>query len=100
MLNCHDPGPRAGDRPLACGIEGHSRELRARGRGAQPGEVRLGGLTVDKARMRQNLAISKGLIIAEAVMMGVRDQPSSGAYHAVRVTDGVEVAGDPASAGP
>ena len=31
----------------------------------------LNGLIVDEARMRQNLAISKGLIVAEAVMMGL-----------------------------
>ena len=31
----------------------------------------LGGLIVDEARMRQNLAASKGLIVAEAVMMGL-----------------------------
>ena len=31
----------------------------------------LGGLVVDAARMRQNLAVSKGLIVAEAVMMGL-----------------------------
>ncbi|MFC4170203.1 3-carboxy-cis,cis-muconate cycloisomerase [Teichococcus aestuarii] len=31
----------------------------------------LGGLIVDEARMRQNLALSKGLIVAEAVMMGL-----------------------------
>jgi 3-carboxy-cis,cis-muconate cycloisomerase len=31
----------------------------------------LGGLIVDEARMRQNLAVSKGLIVAEAVMMGL-----------------------------
>ena len=31
----------------------------------------LGGLIVDEARMQQNLAVSKGLIVAEAVMMGL-----------------------------
>ncbi|PWC26364.1 3-carboxy-cis,cis-muconate cycloisomerase [Teichococcus aestuarii] len=31
----------------------------------------LGGLIVDEARMRQNLALSNGLIVAEAVMMGL-----------------------------
>ena len=31
----------------------------------------LGGLIVDDARMLQNLAVSKGLIVAEAVMMGL-----------------------------
>ena len=31
----------------------------------------LGGLEVDQDRMRQNLASSKGLIVAEAVMMGL-----------------------------
>jgi 3-carboxy-cis,cis-muconate cycloisomerase len=31
----------------------------------------LGGLIVDESRMRQNLGVSKGLIAAEAVMMGL-----------------------------
>ncbi|WP_454689350.1 3-carboxy-cis,cis-muconate cycloisomerase [Achromobacter aloeverae] len=31
----------------------------------------LGGLIVDAARMRENLGISRGLIVAEAVMMGL-----------------------------
>jgi 3-carboxy-cis,cis-muconate cycloisomerase len=31
----------------------------------------IGGLIVDTARMRQNLGISRGLIVAEAVMMGL-----------------------------
>ncbi|KAA2211998.1 3-carboxy-cis,cis-muconate cycloisomerase [Teichococcus oryzae] len=31
----------------------------------------LGGLIVDEERMRRNLAVSKGLIVAEAVMMGL-----------------------------
>ena len=31
----------------------------------------LGGLIVDEARMRQNLGMSRGLIVAEAVMMGL-----------------------------
>ena len=31
----------------------------------------LGGLVVDKARMRANLDLSRGLIVAEAVMMGL-----------------------------
>jgi len=31
----------------------------------------LAGLIVDEGRMRQNLAVSKGLIVAEAVMMGL-----------------------------
>ena len=31
----------------------------------------LGGLIVDEVRMLQNLAVSKGLIVAEAVMMGL-----------------------------
>ncbi len=31
----------------------------------------LGGLIVDEVRMRQNLALSKGMILAEAVMMGL-----------------------------
>jgi 3-carboxy-cis,cis-muconate cycloisomerase len=31
----------------------------------------LGGLVVDEAKMRENLTLSKGLIVAEAVMMGL-----------------------------
>jgi 3-carboxy-cis,cis-muconate cycloisomerase len=34
----------------------------------------LGGLIVDEARMLQNLGISRGLIVAEAVMMGLAPQ--------------------------
>jgi 3-carboxy-cis,cis-muconate cycloisomerase len=34
-------------------------------------KVALGGLVIDEARMRHNLGITKGLIVAEAVMMGL-----------------------------
>ncbi len=37
----------------------------------QQAKFALGGLVVDAARMGQNLAISRGLIVAEAVMMGL-----------------------------
>ncbi len=40
----------------------------------------LGGLIVDADRMKQNLAISKGLIVAEAVMMGLA--PATGRQQA------------------
>jgi 3-carboxy-cis,cis-muconate cycloisomerase len=40
----------------------------------------LGGLIVDAARMQENLAISKGLIVAEAAMMGLA--PFIGRQHA------------------
>jgi 3-carboxy-cis,cis-muconate cycloisomerase len=40
----------------------------------------LGGLIVDEARMAKNLDISKGLIVAEAVMMGLA--PQLGRQHA------------------
>ena len=49
----------------------------------------LGGLTVDAKRMTQNLGISKGLIVAEAVMMGMapfvgRQQAHDIVYEACR----------------
>jgi 3-carboxy-cis,cis-muconate cycloisomerase len=52
----------------------------------------LGGLIVDEARMRDNLAISKGLIVAEAVMMGMapfigRQQAHDVVYDACRVVN-------------
>ncbi|WP_034293553.1 adenylosuccinate lyase family protein [Herbaspirillum sp. RV1423] len=40
----------------------------------------LSGLTVDKARMRRNLDLTGGLIVAEAVMMGLA--PAIGRQHA------------------
>lgn len=40
----------------------------------------LGGLIVDTARMRENLGLSRGLIVAEAVMMGLA--PSTGRQQA------------------
>ena len=41
----------------------------------------LAGLIVDEKRMADNLDISRGLIVAEAVMMGLapRDRPAGGA---------------------
>ncbi|MGN6585144.1 MAG: class-II fumarase/aspartase family protein [Rhizobiaceae bacterium] len=52
----------------------------------------LGGLIVDKARMAQNLDISKGLIVAEAVMMQMapligRQQAHDVVYGACRVVN-------------
>jgi len=52
----------------------------------------LGGLIVDAARMRQNLAISNGLIVAEAVMMGLapaigRQQAHDLVYDACRTVN-------------
>jgi 3-carboxy-cis,cis-muconate cycloisomerase len=41
----------------------------------------LGGLIVDTARMGQNLSISRGLIVAEAVMMGLAPHMGRGAAH-------------------
>ncbi len=43
----------------------------------------LGGLVVDAARMRRNLALSKGLIVAEAVMMGLAPHLGRQAAHDV-----------------
>ncbi|MDB5774494.1 MAG: 3-carboxy-cis,cis-muconate cycloisomerase [Herbaspirillum sp.] len=43
----------------------------------------LNGLTVDKARMRRNLDLTGGLIVAEAVMMGLA--PTLGRQHAHEV---------------
>jgi len=36
-----------------------------------PGEVHARGLVVDESRMRRNLDLTQGLIVAEAVMMGL-----------------------------
>lgn len=52
----------------------------------------LGGLIVDDARMRQNLGISRGLIVAEAVMMGLapamgRQQAHDVVYDACRTVN-------------
>jgi 3-carboxy-cis,cis-muconate cycloisomerase len=41
----------------------------------------LGGLTVDAARMRKNLAMTGGLIVAEAVMMGLAPHLGRQAAH-------------------
>lgn len=43
----------------------------------------LGGLTVDAARMRRNLDITSGLIVAEAVMMGLAPQMGRQVAHDV-----------------
>jgi 3-carboxy-cis,cis-muconate cycloisomerase len=52
----------------------------------------LGGLIVDSERMKHNLSISKGLIVAEAVMMGVapfigRQQAHDVVYDACRTVN-------------
>lgn len=52
----------------------------------------LGGLIVDADRMRSNLGISKGLIVAEAVMMGLapaigRQQAHDVVYDACRTVN-------------
>ncbi|MEN2431847.1 adenylosuccinate lyase family protein [Comamonas sp. F1-6] len=52
----------------------------------------LGGLIVDEARMRHNLGISRGLIVAEAVMMGMaphigRQQAHDVVYDACRTVN-------------
>lgn len=52
----------------------------------------LGGLIVDETRMRQNLGITKGLIVAEAVMMGLapamgRQQAHDVVYDACRTVN-------------
>ncbi len=41
----------------------------------------LGGLVVDEARMRENLGMSRGLIVAEAVMMGLAPHVGRGEAH-------------------
>jgi len=46
----------------------------------------LGGLVVDEARMRKNLDLTSGLIVAEAVMMGLA--PHIGRQHAHDVVYG------------
>jgi 3-carboxy-cis,cis-muconate cycloisomerase len=52
----------------------------------------LGGLIVDEARMKRNLGISRGLIVAEAVMMGMaphigRQQAHDVVYDACRAVN-------------
>lgn len=52
----------------------------------------LGGLVVDEARMRHNLGLSRGLIVAEAVMMGLapaigRQQAHDLVYDACRTVN-------------
>jgi 3-carboxy-cis,cis-muconate cycloisomerase len=52
----------------------------------------LGGLVVDEARMKHNLGISNGLIVAEAVMMGMaphigRQQAHDVVYDACRTVN-------------
>jgi len=52
----------------------------------------LGGLIVDEARMKHNLGISRGLIVAEAVMMGMaphigRQQAHDVVYDACRTVN-------------
>jgi 3-carboxy-cis,cis-muconate cycloisomerase len=52
----------------------------------------LGGLVVDEARMRHNLGLSRGLIVAEAVMMGLapaigRQQAHDLVYDACRAVN-------------
>lgn len=52
----------------------------------------LGGLSVDEARMKHNLGVSKGLIVAEAVMMGMaphigRQQAHDLVYDACRTVN-------------
>jgi len=52
----------------------------------------LGGLVVDESRMAENLDISRGLIVAEAVMMGLapdigRQQAHDLVYDACRVAN-------------
>ena len=55
----------------------------------------LEGLVVDEARMRQNLDMTRGLIVAEAVMMGLaphlgRQQAHDIVYEACRDGAGAE----------
>jgi 3-carboxy-cis,cis-muconate cycloisomerase len=47
------------------------------------GRFMLGGLVVDEARMRQNLGMTSGLIVAEAVMMGLAPHLGRNAAHDV-----------------
>ncbi|KAF1070298.1 adenylosuccinate lyase family protein [Variovorax sp.] len=56
------------------------------------GKFALGGLIVDEARMKHNLGISRGLIVAEAVMMGMaphigRQQAHDVVYDACRTVN-------------
>ncbi|HET9319028.1 MAG TPA: adenylosuccinate lyase family protein [Bryobacteraceae bacterium] len=55
----------------------------------------LGGLEVDEARMRQNLEITRGLILAEAVMMNLAQKVGRNAAHELldRISMGAFAAG-------
>ena len=58
----------------------------------QQAKFALGGLVVDEARMRQNLGMSRGLIVGEAVMMGLaphlgRQQAHDVVYAACRIVN-------------
>jgi 3-carboxy-cis,cis-muconate cycloisomerase len=46
-----------------------------------PAKHMLGGLAVDEARMRRNLELTHGLIVAEAVMMGLAPHVGRGRAH-------------------
>ncbi|WP_159997562.1 adenylosuccinate lyase family protein [Roseomonas sp. 18066] len=49
--------------------------------GLHQAKFALGGLIVDADRMRQNLGLSRGLIVAEAVMMGLAPHAGRDAAH-------------------
>ena len=57
--------------PLACRVDGDPGEFRVDRRRLHQAKFALGGLIVDEKKMAENLDISRGLIVAEAVMMGL-----------------------------
>ncbi len=72
---CDGAGFRARHRALACRVDGDAGKFRAYRRRTASGEIRAwAGLIVDENKMAENLDISRGLIVAEAVMMGLAPQ--------------------------
>ena len=67
-------GSRARHRAVACRMDGDPREFRADGRRASSGEIRAGRPRGRREADGRNLDISRGLIVAEAVMMGLAPQ--------------------------
>ena len=72
LLEAHDRGPRARHRPVGNRMDRAAGNFHAVGRRAGADAVSSSsGLQVNEKKMRENLDITKGLIMSEAVMMGL-----------------------------
>ncbi len=80
-----------GTGPVAGGDAGDPAGVRADARRARPCARHRRGLVVDAERMRRNLDLTGGLIVAEAVMMGLADRLGRDEAHHV-VADACAVA--------